>query len=264
MLATILMDSSAQRLPVDERPKLQPLLSADTVVTILWEIAWNSAFRAFIVQIFGSIAVGFLIEVFDEMSPSAPPGFTHIGPAVPTWPLWHGVRTLIAENQFWMIFAVLFLITTASRFARYSRKPECRRIAAWFLLVNRRISCHWFHLFIINAFTAWIYAMIIVLVQQFSWTQILWSMISDVFHPVFLMVARLIPSAGILGRWFSWYGENQSKFLFWLLYSAAICDDLGLPNYKALSRWAWHRLKSYFLVQSARATETKSGGSLKP
>jgi hypothetical protein len=255
---------SAERLPVDERPKLQPLLSADTVVTILWEGAWSAAFRAFIVQIFGSIAVGFLSEVFHEMSPSAPPGFAHHGQAVPSSHVWHGVRTLIAENQFWMVFAGIFVITIASRFAHYSRKPKHRRIAAWFLLINRRISCHWFHLFIINAFTAWIYAMIIVLVQQFSWTKILWSIISEVFHPVFLMVARLIPGAGILGRWFSWYGENQSKFLFWLLYSAAICDDLGLPNYKALSRWAWQRLKGHFRLRSARITETKSSGALKP
>jgi hypothetical protein len=53
------------------------------------------------------------------------------------------------------------------------------------------------------------------------------------------------PGAGSVGRWYWWYGQNQAKFLFWLLYSAAICDDLGLPNYKTLIRWGGRRLRIY-------------------
>jgi hypothetical protein len=45
----------------------------------------------------------------------------------------------------------------------------------------------------------------------------------------------------LVERWSTWYGVNQTKFAFWLLYSAALCDDLGLPNYKTLARRAWNR-----------------------
>ena len=241
---------TAQRLPVDETAELQPLLSRDTVGTILWESAWNALCRAFLIQILGCIVVGFISNVFSEMSPSAPPGFSHHDLAEQSSPAWHAVGTFVTENQFWVIFAVLFLIITATRFAHYLRKAEHREIAARFLLINRGISGDWFSLFVINGFTAWIYAMIILVVQQFSWTQILWSALGDVVQPVFQMLARLLPGAGTLGQWFSWYGENQPKFLFWLLYSAAICDDLGLPNYKALGRWGRRRLKGYFRSRS--------------
>ncbi|HWW01402.1 MAG TPA: hypothetical protein VNZ64_17025 [Candidatus Acidoferrum sp.] len=32
--------------------------------------------------------------------------------------------------------------------------------------------------------------------------------------------------------------QNQFKFTFWFFYTAAICDDLGLPNFKTLGRYA--------------------------
>ena len=50
-----------------------------------------------------------------------------------------------------------------------------------------------------------------------------------------------IPGSNSLANLANWYGDNQFKFMFWLFYSAAICDDLGLPNYKALARFLWQR-----------------------
>jgi hypothetical protein len=46
-----------------------------------------------------------------------------------------------------------------------------------------------------------------------------------------------------LGQWFSWYGDNQMKLNFWIIYLAGAFDDLGVPNYKTLARWAWRRYK---------------------
>jgi hypothetical protein len=239
---------SAQRLPVKEEPGLPLLLSRDTVATILRESAWNALARAFLVQILVSIAVGFLGGIFREMSPSAPPGFSH-GPTSSSG-VWHGVGTFVTKNEFWIIFAVLFCIITATRFAHFLRQPKHRKLAAWFLWVHRRISCHWFSLFVTNGITAFIWATIIVAMQQFSWARMFWSVISAMLQPFFQMLAGLIPGEAILERWFSWYAYNQPKFLFWLLYSAAICDDLGLPNYKALIRWGRRRLKRWFWGRS--------------
>jgi len=42
-----------------------------------------------------------------------------------------------------------------------------------------------------------------------------------------------------INAWISWYGQNQAKFTFWVLYLAAIADDMGLPNYKTLVRLIW-------------------------
>jgi len=236
-----------QRLPAHKGTGLQVLLSRDTIATILWESAWTALIRTFIVQVFGSIAAGFISDVFSEMSPAAPPGFSHHHLALPSSRVWHGVGTFVGENQFWVIFAVLFFIIAATRFAHFLRNPKHRKLVAWFLWIHRRISCHWFSLFVINGFTAWIYATIIVAVQQSSWAHILWSAISGIVQPVFQMLGSLLPGAGLIGSWFSWYGENQPKFLFWLLYSAAICDDLGLPNYKTLIRWGRERAKRWFV-----------------
>jgi hypothetical protein len=78
-------------------------------------------------------------------------------------------------------------------------------------------------------------------VQNFSLTHWLWEAVSGRALQALQAVGRLMgwsqPSP--LERWFSWYGANQTKFAFWLLYSAALCDDLGLPNYKTLARRAW-------------------------
>jgi hypothetical protein len=237
--------ANAPKPVVGDASVLRPVLNGDTAATILWESAWKALIRAFFVQMFGSIVVGFISNVFSEMSPSAPPGFSH-HLAAPSSPIWHGLGTFIRQNAFWMIFAVLFILITGARFARFLPKSEHRRLAAQFIRINRRISNQWFSLFVVNGFTAWISTMVIMFTQQFSWARILWSAIGNVVEPFFQTLAKFLPGAGTVGQWFSWYGDNQPKFLFWLLYSAAICDDLGLPNYKALIRWGWQRLKRYF------------------
>jgi hypothetical protein len=55
--------------------------------------------------------------------------------------------------------------------------------------------------------------------------------------------------------WFKWYGANQMKLNFWFLYLAGICDDVGLPNIKALGRWLWRRWKK----RNAATNSTEPG-----
>jgi hypothetical protein len=204
-----------QKRPAEKVIKPRSLLSRNAVTTILWESAWNALFRAFIIQILGSIAISLLGEVFKEMSPSLPPGLNrkpHEG--VEASPISHWLGTFIAQNQFWIIFGVLFLALTATRFALFLRDPELRRFAARFLRINRRISGHWFSLFVLNGLLAWISTTVFIALHQFSWTQILWGMISPVLQPLLHMLANLVPGAGAFERWYSWYGENQAKFVF--------------------------------------------------
>jgi hypothetical protein len=239
-----------ETLPAEKATQRRVVLSWDLATTILWESVWNALVRAFIVQILGSIAIGLLSEVVGEMTPTLPPGFEHKPLAqAPPSPVLHAAGRFVSQNSFWIIFAVLYVGVAATQFAPFLRDSQHRRLAARLLRINRRVSGHWFRLLVLNAFTAWITAMVFVLVQQFSWTQILWNMIGDLVQPLVHAVASVVPGSGLLGRWFSWYGQNQGKFFFWLFYSAAICDDLGLPNYKTLLRWGASRLKRYAVAR---------------
>src|SRR5262249_4227038 len=42
--------------------------------------------------------------------------------------------------------------------------------------------------------------------------------------------------------WVDWFGQNQARFDFWIIYLAAICDDLGIPSIKTLGRWLWRKI----------------------
>jgi hypothetical protein len=241
----IFMDTASQSLPSDKRSKPRLLLSEDAVANLLWECIRKAFARAFLIQILGGVAIGLLGHVFKEMTPSLPPVVSHASQAKASpSPFSHAVGAFVSKNEFWIIFCLLFIAMAGARVARYSRNSQHRRLLARLLRINRRMSKDWFSLFVVNGFTAWASAMVFMIVQQFSWTQMFWN-VSAVFHSLFQALANLVPGAGPLGRWYSWYGQNQAKFLFWLLYSAAICDDLGLPNYKTLIIGVRHRLKSY-------------------
>src|SRR5579859_7935577 len=259
---------SARRVPPDRPVQPQAHLNLDTVVAIVWESIWNALIRAFLIQILGSIAIGLLGDAFREMAPSLPSlGLKPDGQARSS-PLMPGISSFVAQNHFWILFALLFVAITATRFARYSWNPKHRNLVALLLRTNRRIFRHWFGLFVINAFGAWISAVVIMALQRFSWTQIIWSWLGSAIQPLFHMLSAIIPGAGGFERWFSWYNQNQTKFLFWLLYSAAICDDLGLPNYKTLLRWSGRRIKRCFrehwqAVQTDSSKPSIHGGSLR-
>jgi hypothetical protein len=89
-------------------------------------------------------------------------------------------------------------------------------------------------------------AMVLVWVQKFSLSQLLWGWaLHSIVPPLHDLAAHFFgePGTDTIGRWFSWYGQNQLKFDFWLIYFASVCDDLGLPNLKTLARFAWRRFR---------------------
>jgi hypothetical protein len=209
---------------------------------ILWASGKEALFLAFLVSILGSVAIGILSGICGQMTPSLPPGLDGY-PALTNVPAhwWHASSNAIHRHSFAVLFLTLFVTKSALRLAHFSRNSPQRHAAAVALRVTHRFSRHWFTLLIKNAFVAFVAVLVLQFVQNFSLTHWLWQAVSGIALQGLQAVGRLLgwSQPGPLERWFSWYGANQTKFAFWLFYSAALCDDLGLPNYKTLSRRAW-------------------------
>ena len=212
---------------------------------ILMASAKEALLMAFLVSILGSIAIGILSGICGKMTPSLPPGLEG-HPALTSAPehWWQASKNAIHRHAFAILFLGLFVVKSALRLAHYSRDPRQREAAARLLRATRRISRDWFGLLIKNAFAAFVGVLVLQALQQFSLTHLLWEAVKNLVYPILEAAGRLVGwgLAGLVERWCSWYGANQTKFAFWLLYSAAICDDLGLPNYKTLARRAWKRV----------------------
>ena len=200
---------------------------------------------AFLVSILGSIAIGMLSGMCGQMTPSLPPdleGHPALTSAPAQW--WHASKNAIHCHAFAILFLALFVVKSALGLAHYARDPRQRKAAARALRATRRISRDWFGLLIRNAFAAFVGVLVLQVVQEFSLTHRLWDAGRDLLYQALETAGRLVGGSlpGLVERWFAWFGANQTKFVFWLLYSAAICDDLGLPNYKTLARRAWKRV----------------------
>jgi hypothetical protein len=210
----------------------------------LWDSAVDSAVLAFLVLIMGSITVGIVGDLLRDMAPSLPPGLAH-KPALEAAPspTWDSLRHWFEGHRFAILFALIFTAKMATRLIRHSPNAEHRNAAAWSQRLYRRVADQWFGLVVANAFTAFGLAFAFQWTRGFTLTQILWRVVADLFSPLIHAVTAFLPGAGLLGNLVDWYNENQFKFTFWLLYSAAICDDLGLPNYKALGRWLWRHVR---------------------
>ena len=210
---------------------------------ILWASGKEALILAFLVSILGSIAIGILSSICGQMTPSLPPGLDG-HPALTSVPAhwWHASRNALHRHSFAMLFLALFVAKSALRLAHFSRHPRQRHVAALALRATRRFSRDWFSLLIKNAFVAFVAVLVLQCVQNFSLTHLLWGVVSDMAHQALAAMGRLLgwSQPGPLESWFTWYGANQTKFAFWLFYSAALCDDLGLPNYKTLARRAWN------------------------
>jgi hypothetical protein len=211
---------------------------------ILWVSAKEALFMAFLVSILGSIAISILRGICGGMTPSLPPGLEG-HPALTSVPAhwWHASQNAIHRHAFAILFLVLFVVKAALRMAHYSSNPLQRKAAARTLWATHRISRDWFSFLIKNAFAAFVGVLVLQFVQNFSVAHWLWEAVRNVSFPVLEAAVRLVGGGlpSLVERWFSWYGANQTKFAFWLLYSAGLCDDLGLPNYKTLARRAGKR-----------------------
>ena len=224
-----------------KRPRKPAKLTVSKVTNILWDSAWEALVLGFIMLIFGSIAFGFVSAVWRDMTPSLPPRLgSEPKLEAEGSPL---DFSFFREHRYALIFLVLFCGITAGRLLKYSRSEDQRRAVARASRVFRRISDNWFGLIVLNAFVTVIAVAIIRFTQQFTLTAFLWHICGDLVTALMRNLASLFSTDTVqyVENLIGWYKANQPRLLFWLLYTAAICDDLGLPNYKTLGRTLWRR-----------------------
>lgn len=225
-------------------PDAAGALTVPRAAAILWDCAWQAVVLALLARLLGGIAVGIVGGIWQDMAPSAPPGF--IGrPLLEEEPSGSFSWAFVRQHGFVMLAGLFFLLKGAGRFAVYSRAEHHRQAAVWAQGLLARATERWFDLIVGNAFGAMVAAIVLQVTQQFSLTQFVWQLCMSFLQPLVQGVGNLLPHSGLLERldaWCGWYSENRLKFMFWFFYTAAICDDLGLPNFKTLGRYAWRQL----------------------
>jgi hypothetical protein len=223
-----------------EPPSSQSRFSADEFWRRLWDCAWSSLWLAVVVQISGSVALGLASGIWKQMVPSLPPGWT----APSAVNIWHW--RFVESHGFALIYGLLFLGKMAAALVPHLQHPRHRTVAAWLLRATRKVGHDWFALTVGNAFGAFIAVLVWQFVQGFSLSGFLGQLLLELLRPVLHGLFGLTgtgDAAQAVADLVAWYQANQFKFVFWLFYSAGICDDLGLPNYKAIARWFWQRTR---------------------
>ncbi len=191
---------------------------------------------AVVLWLLGGVAVGIASQFAGDMIPSLPPGFEgrHF-----THP--HGGWHRIGASAFVLFFAIFFAHSLWEGFHKplYLARRRIPRI-----LSNLRE--HWFGLIVWNAINAWIVVLMLRSLPGFSVWQMVWQWVWEIIQPVVGEIARFIAGdstpAGV-DSWMSWYKANHLKLTFWVIYFGGAFDDLGVPNYKTLARWAWRKWK---------------------
>lgn len=245
--------------PSSEAPAGPQALTVEKAIEILWECLWGALFLTILVQICGGITLGLAGGVWHKMTPTLPPELTrHI--VLEDNPTAGWDWRFFQHHRFALIYAMLFAGKAVGQLVGYSRNQRHRRVAAWLLRLSRRLSRDWFSLIVGNAFTALVAVFVWQFVQQFSVSGFIGEFIFNLIHPVLDALGSLLLGDGAshtVENLTACYSANQFKFMFWLFYSAAICDDLGLPNYKTLLRWSWRRVRKR-LQPAAYAEPTQS------
>ncbi len=210
---------------------------------VLWTGVWESLVLAIVIQIIGTITVDILSDLTREMRPSLPPGWAPKPMAEAEPSVKDSVVRAIGQHQLAIIFAFVYVGRIGTLLLRSSPNPKHRRVALRLRRGWHFLKEHWARLVLVNAFTAFGLTLALQFTQQFSWTQILWHSVAGAIGPWVHAVLNGVPGGESMERLAYWYNANQLKFQFWLLYSAAICDDLGLANYKTLGRRLWRRIR---------------------
>jgi hypothetical protein len=227
-----------------DKPTNNPVTRPDSegIVEVLFRSAADAFLQSILVTVFGSIVIGLAGGIWQQMIPSAPPGFGETlqgGPEASA--RWHSWTSGFEKHRLLIVFVLILIPTVWAGLAG-------GRAGGWACegptrvgKIRRNLSRQWFRLIVGNAFGAMISAMVILWVQRFSLTSMV---VGGLLGWALGAVERLLGSAGqTLGAWMKWYGQNQLKFTFWVLYLAAVCDDLGIPNLKTLGRWLGRRLR---------------------
>jgi hypothetical protein len=213
-------------------------MTVDRAGEILINGAAEALVSAFLVWLLGGVALNIAGGFAQGMIPSPPP-FLHspiqleADPASANHVWWRVLR----GYSFGFLYGVCFLHSIWVGFRGFRASPGDGGIERRLRSIFSNLREHWFRLIVGNAIGAWVGAMVLSWVQQFSLSQQLWRwLLESLGHELFGSSHR-----GPLGDLISWYGANQVKLNFWFLYLAGMLDDIGVPNYKTMARWAWRR-----------------------
>jgi hypothetical protein len=239
--------------PQDSHPP--EILGLDRIVAILWESAVQSFIRAILVVVFGSIAISMASGIWQEMAPSRPPGFEQRPKAEATSPSpLPGWETRFSEHRFLIIFVLIFVLTLWFRLVGRKLDPEESKTMSHLGKITNNLSENWFGLIVGNALGALISAVVLVWVQRFTFASLLFHWLLESVLASLQNLAQHLLGTGRTNAaqaWFSWYGDNQLRFTFWFFYLSAICDDLGIPNFKTLGRRLGRKLLNRIKHQEA-------------
>jgi hypothetical protein len=225
---------------------------------VVWDTAAKSFVRTMLVLIFGSIVIGIAGDIWRQMTPSVPPAFEKAEAEVAkprSAP--HSWSPFVSRHKFVIVFGVVFAASLAVRLAGpigISTGPGLKRI-------HDQITENWFDLIIGNAFGALISAMVLSWTQEWSLSRLMVGKVLEAMASFSQDTTSWLLGANAgdsLRGWMGWYGENRLKFAFWCFYVAAICDDLGIPNFKSLGRYVLQRYRMRNCRDAAPAEPPKS------
>jgi hypothetical protein len=218
-------------------------LTAERTVAVLWESVVEGSVSALLVSVLGGVAVNVLGALFGNLIPSVPPVLSGRSTSVPAsaetlnaW--WHSIRA----HGFAILFTLFFLHNAWVRLSSSTPEETKTGVLAHLRKILGQFSENWFHITVGNAIGALISATVLVWVQRFSLSRIVWqALLGPVTEAVHNLANHVLGPSRMdtIDGLISWYRENQFKFTFWILYMAAVCDDLGLPNLKTLARKLW-------------------------
>lgn len=211
-------------------------------VNVFAESAVQALAKTVLFFIFGSITLGVAGHIWREMAPSRPPGFTpelEVEPGALPARGFSGFS--LQEHWVPLIFVCIFVPTLWGRLSE--PKPSgSTGVAAWMRKTANQLSRNWFDLFVGNAFGALATAFAIGFASHFEFSRMALGWVLPQLRGVIDLV--LGEATGfVLETWVRWYGANELKFTFWFFYLAAVCDDLGIPNFKSLWHWTRNRLR---------------------
>lgn len=213
---------------------------ARSVTGVIIASASEAFFSALMVWLLGGVAFSIAGSFAGDMVPSPPPLF-HGQPSGKPHHAKHGEEWSSGASGFVLgvFFAIFFAHSLWVGFhgRGIAREGRLERIVG-------KLREDWFSLIVTNALTACIAVEFLKFGQEISLWNLVWQWIWELVSPFIGGTGRFVlgpDKSSALGQWFSWYGDNQMKLNFWIIYLAGAFDDLGVPNYKTLARWAWRR-----------------------
>jgi hypothetical protein len=228
-------------------------VKVEGIGSLLWGCALEAAAKTILILVLGSVAIGLVGGLLNKMTPSTPPAIG--GKAFPGTERLIPITSTFQKHRVATVFVLIFSLTTWARLKRDS--GQTKQSAAQ--EISRRFSGNWFGVIVGNAFAALGIALAVYWLEQASFSRWVYGWFLGMVLPGVQTVGNyLLGKARVdtIGDCFTWYAQNQLKLNFWIIYLAAICDDLGIPNFKSLARWLWRRLRTRWTAPQLKPNTT--------